>query len=166
MVEKKVSETILQKDKVVKILGESYTVAPPSSATLILASEELANSPDIPKTEDNEEVLKWVLGNARYCKFLGDFVAVLILGAERLKTPEYRVESKFFGLLKKNIRVDLKKELAEKILLNYTSSELYELTLNLLGRMEVGSFFGITTFLLEVNLTKARKVVTTQSGQQ
>lgn len=166
MVEKKVSETILQKDKVVEILGESYTVAPPSSATLILASEELADAPDIPKTEDSEEVLKWVLGNARHCKFLGAFVAVLILGAKRLRTPEYRTERRFFGLVKKSVRVDLKKELAEKILLNYTSKELYELTLDLLGRMEVGSFFGITTFLLEVNLTKARKVVTTQSGQQ
>lgn len=166
MVEKKVSETILQKDKIVKILGESYTVAPPSSATLILASEELANSPDIPKTEDNEEVLKWVLGNARYCKFLGDFIAILILGAKRLRTPEYKTERSFFGLVKKNIRVDLKKELAEKILLNYTNNELYELTLELLERMEVGSFFGITTFLIEVNLTKARKVVMTQSGQQ
>lgn len=166
MVEKKVSETVLQKDKVMEILGESYKVAPPSSATLILASEELANAPDIPKTEESDEILAWVLGNARHCRFLGDFIAVLILGAKRLKTPEYRTEKKFFGLVKKHIEVDLKKELAEKILLNYTNNELYELTLGLLGRMEVGSFFGVTTFLLEMNLTKAKKVVTTQSGQQ
>ena len=74
MIEKRVSETILQKDKIIKVLGESYKVAPPSTATLILVSEELANAPDIPKTEDNTKVLQWVLANARHCRFLGDVV--------------------------------------------------------------------------------------------
>ena len=166
MIEKRVSETILQKDKIIKVLGESYKVAPPSTATLILVSEELANAPDIPKTEDNTKVLQWVLANARHCRFLGDVVSILILGAKRIKVPREKIETKLFGLIKKKVLVDEKKELATKLLLEYSSKELYELASSLLERMEVGSFFGITTFLMEVNLLKPKKVVTTQSGQQ
>ena len=166
MIEKRVAETTLQKDKIIEVLGESYKVAPPSTATLILVSEELANAPDIPKTEDSSEVLQWVLANARHCQFLGDVVSILILGAKRIKIPKERVETRLFGLIKKRILVDEKKELAENLLLEYSSKELYELALSLLERLEVGSFFGITTFLIGVNLLKPKKVVTTQSGQQ
>lgn len=156
MIEQKVAGTILQDDQTIVINGVSYKVAPPSPATMIMVSAEVSQSPNIPKVKEKEDVLQWVLANAKDCRFVGNVVAILILGAKKIKKRT---------LLSRLLGKDLKKELSEKLLQELTNKQLYELAITLLERMEVGSFFGITTFLVEINLLRP-KVETTQSGQQ
>ncbi len=165
--EQKVADTILQKEEVVLIGGASYNIAPPSTATLILVSAEISKLPKIEITE-NKEVLPWVLSNAKDCGFLGDIVAILILGAKGITETRKIAKPILFGFMKSSKQefIDHKKILAKKLLEDYTPKELYELAIGLFDRLEIGSFFGITTFLIEINLTKpTREVVTTASGQ-
>lgn len=164
MVEQKVAETILQDDQTILIDGVSYKVAPPTTGTLIMASAELAKAPEVTKSRKNEDILRWSLSNAKDCGFLGDVVAILILGSKRLKKEEKRVSKKFFGLIKKEEVIDIKKELSDKLLDDLTNNQLYDLAITLLERMEVGSFFGLTTFLVEINLLRP-KVGATQTPQ-
>jgi hypothetical protein len=45
--ETKVAETILQKLDEVNVGGKTYTIAPPSTATLILVSETVSKMPQV-----------------------------------------------------------------------------------------------------------------------
>lgn len=162
-IEKKVADAVLQKAKVIEIGGVSYEVAPPSVATLILISDLLSN---IPKVElgNEPDVLVWTLKNAKDCEFLGDIIATLILGAKGLSEERVVTKEHLFGLIKKNevVFIDHKKNLSSKILQDITPKQLSNLASNLLESMEIGFFFQVTTFLLDLNLTKATK--TTASG--
>ncbi|MDR3246074.1 MAG: hypothetical protein LBT50_06530 [Prevotellaceae bacterium] len=162
-VEQKVSETILQTPSEVHIGGETYTINPPSLATLILASETISQLPVVEL--DSKNVVSESLYVAKDCRILGDIVAILILGAKRLKETKPVVKKRLFGLVKKTSEtvVDNKAELAEKILNELSPREVNSLLTNLLGRMETAFFFGTIIFLLDVNLTRATK--TTASGQ-
>lgn len=74
-----VSDTILQKPYSIQIGQETYEVAPPSIATLILASELISQ---LPKVELDKSLVTFEsLRIAKDCKVLGDIVATLILGA-------------------------------------------------------------------------------------
>lgn len=55
---------------------------------------------------------------------------------------------------------DRKAELAKELLENLTPSELYSLTATILQRMNLTDFFGLTTFLIEINLMRQTKVGT------
>lgn len=154
-IEQKVAETILQKDNIVQVGTIHYRVAPPSIATLILASQYISKLPKI-KLDDGR-IVEESLRIARECKVIGDIVAILILGA---KMANKNIISK----LRYNNK---RRRLAKKLLNNLTPNELYRLISDLLRHMEIGDFFGITTFLIDLNLTRPTKVVTetTASGQ-
>lgn len=165
-VEQKASEAILQKREEVEIGGVIYEVAPPSTATLILVSELVSQLPQI--ATDKKEILIESLRIARHCSLLGDIVAVLILGAKGLKEKRTVVKKRFFGLITetREHEVDLKKDLAKKVLTDLKPSELEKKTLHLLHGMETASFFGLTASLIEINLMKpTRKAGMTASGQ-
>lgn len=166
-IEKKVADTILQKSKTVEIGGETYEVAPPSTATLILVSKEVAMLPPIEVNKETD-ILTETLRIAKDCSFLGDIIAILILGANRITEKKRVVKKRFFGLIKdvSDITVNRQKELADLLLRHKSPKELNELTAHLLSGMEIGDFFGLTTSLIEINLTKPTKEVeTTASGQ-
>ncbi|MCM1168896.1 MAG: hypothetical protein NC324_03060 [Bacteroides sp.] len=172
--ETKVAETILQRPEEIQIGERTYRVAPPSVATLILASEVASRMPQVKMNP--EDAMNETLANARFCRPLGEFVAVLILGAKGIK-EEREIEEKIHREWykrrwrrkgeKKLVEVDVKAELADYLLKELSPRELYELTASLLQRMQVGDFFGLTTFLIETNLTRPTKVVseTTASGR-
>lgn len=174
-VESKVADTILQRIEDVKVGTETYSVAPPSCATLIIASEAISALPGLKM--DSSRVIEEVLKNAKDCRAIGDVVAVLILGAKHLtetvKVVETRYKRVFLGIFKKPYEVevetvvDRRAELARLLLEELTPHELYRLALQLLGRMQVSDFFGLTTFLVEINTTRPTKVETetTASGQ-
>lgn len=152
-IETKVADTILQRSQEVTIGAKTYQVAPPSTATLILVSELVAQMPKIKL--DTADVMAESLMIAKDCRVIGDIVAVLILGAKGLK------KSKWFGFLKNNNQSDL----AKKILEDIKPVDLNSLVLRLLQGMEISFFFGVSTFLIGINLTKETKAEEmTQSG--
>ena len=174
-IEEKVAETILQKAGEVTIGGKTYKVAPPSTATLILASEAVSRLPKI--NLDPEKVVEESLSVARECRPLGDIAAILILGAKNLtetvKARQMVEKRRLWGLVKWKEEVeverviDRKAELAKQILEDLSPRALNLLVAQLLQKMELGDFFGLTTFLTEINLMRPTKVETktTASGQ-
>ena len=170
-IEKKVADAILQQPLEVNIGDRVYSVAPPSVATLILASEAASRMPQVKLDKDN--IMNETLAAARFCRPLGEFVAVLILGAKGIREQRENAENarKRHGFpwrrkADKAAVADAKEELVEMLLNELSPTELYELTLQLLQRMQVADFFGLTTFLIETNLTRTTKVdETTASGR-
>lgn len=165
-IEQKTTDTILQRAQEISIGNEVYQVSPPTTATLILASELIIKLPSIKLDEDN--MITEALYIAKDCRVLGDIVAVLILGAKNLRTAKTIVKKRLFGLIRETeqIVVDNQAELADKVL-NYLSPQQFNQLLNhLLKTMQVSDFFGSTTSLVEINLLRqTREVVTIPSGQ-
>lgn len=171
-IEKKVADAILQQPMEVSVGDRVYSVAPPSVATLILASEAASRMPQVRLNPD--DIVNETLATARFCRPLGEFVAILILGAKGIRAQREIVTEnarKWYGCpwrkkTYKVVEVDAKEELAEMLRTELTPKEFYELTAQLLQRMQVGDFFGLTTFLIETNLTRTTKVEeTTASGR-
>lgn len=181
-IETKVARTILQEPEEITVGDTVYQVAPPSTATLILVSEAAARMPQ--EKLDPERIVDEVLSIAKDCRPIGEFAAILILGAKGLtetrkavKTVEKAVyEPILFGLLKRprvitetveeEVMIDRKAELSKALLEDLSPRELHNLTARLLQRMQIADFFGLTTFLIETNLLRqTREVGTTASGQ-
>ncbi len=158
-IESKVADTILQRGQEVVIGDKTYQVAPPSTATLILVSELVAQMPNI--RLDADQVMAESLKVAKDCKVIGNIIAVLILGAKALKQKKSKTWFSWFNRKKANKQ----SELAEEILNNITPIELNGLVQKLLGAMEISFFFGISTFLIGINLTKETKTEMTAFGQ-
>ena len=152
-----VSDTILQKPYSIQIGQETYEVAPPSIATLILASELISQ---LPKVELDKSLVTFEsLRIAKDCKVLGDIVATLILGAENITTEATVVQKSLFGLVRtrKKVTIDNRAILSDKILKQLSPSKVNALTLKIINRMEIGDFFGLTASLIEINLLKPTK---------
>jgi len=168
-IESKVAKTVLQQTETITVGSETMEVAPPSTATLILASEETAKLPHVKL--DSENIAGEVLNIAKDCRVLGDIVAILILGAKNLRTKKIIEKKRRFWLFRfgseiKEVEIDNKAELSKKLLENLTPRELHNLTVRLLTSLQIADFFGLTTSLIEVNLLRqTREVVTTASGQ-
>ena len=151
-VEKQVSEALLQELIVVRLGGADYEVAPPTIATLVKVSELVASMPG--QKLDDERVLGETLRIAKDCKVIADIVAVMILGVQK---PANRLSFHKSDLLK----------LSQKLFHTASPIELKDAMMRLLSHLEVGDFFGLTAFLLEVGITKkTREAETTASGPQ
>ena len=166
-IEQRVAETILQKTQKVEIGGVTYEIAPPTTATLILASGLIAQLPAI--ALDNKKILDETLYIAKDCRVLGDILAVLILGAKNVRTTKEVVKKRLFGLIqgREQVTVDNQAALSAILLENLSPSELNDHLALLLRTMQVSDFFGLTTSLIEVNLLRQTRgvVETTQFGQ-
>lgn len=170
-IEQQVADVILGREIAsIEINGEEYKVAPPSIATLILASEIISTLPitepiakDDP--EKSQKIFREVLKSAKDFKALGELAAVLILGAKGLyeetiiEVPTRRL----FGLLRGKKRIsktiDKRAKLAKAIMEGMTPSKLFDLLLNRINGLEIGNFFAITTSLSEVNILKPTREV-------
>lgn len=182
-IEQKVGDAILQAPKTFTIGTETLTVAPPSVATLILASEAISLLPS--EILDEQNIVGESLAIARQCKPLGDIAAILILGAKNLtekrvvrEEVEHEVEeivykSYVWGLFKRPVKInrmrkevvereetiDRKAELSEHLLQTYSPRSLHLLCANIIKDFQLGDFFGLTTFLTGINLLHPTKVV-------
>lgn len=165
-IEQKTAETLLQQPEAVAVGGKTYMIAPPSIATLVLASRFIAELPHI--RLDQERVLESALAIAKNCESIGDIAAILILGAKRCLEPKtiIRRASKrvLWGLFHSSSRkaetITRREALARELMENLTPQQMHELIGQALLKMQVGDFFGLTTFLTEINLTKPTKVET------
>lgn len=149
----------------VQIGDNTYQVAPPCLATLILVSEIVSTFPAIDANVPKNEMWKAVLHHAKDFKAICDIAAVLILGAKGLTGEEERevTERRFFGLIRKKkvvkCTVDLKARLAKDIAESMTSSEIFHLLMKRINLLDVGNFFALTTSLSGVNLLKPTREV-------
>lgn len=173
-IEKKVAKEILQQPEEIKVGDKVYKAAPPSAATLILVSEAVSRMPKIKL--DTEKIVDEALSVGKDCRPVGEIIAIMILGAKGLtetrksiKTVEKR---RFWGIIKEREQmeveehIDHKAALAKSLLEDLTPRELHNLAARLLQRSQVADFFGLTTFLIEINLLRqTREVETTASGQ-
>jgi len=165
-IETRVAEAILQQPMEVAVGKSKYLVAPPSVATLILASEAVSRLPQ--GALDEQRVLEETLAKAEYCRPLGEVAAILILGAKGLtetrKVKEKQPRYYFFGLFCRTKTVEVerafnrKEELANELLENLSPSELNMLISRILKTMQIADFFGLTTFLTGANLLRPTKV--------
>ena len=158
-IESRTANTILQQTVELEIAGKIYKAAPPSIATLILASSAISKLPQV--NLDSENIASESLYVAKDCAVLGEIIAILILGAKGLTETKT-----FFGLKTKYI--DHKSILADKILKELTPKQVSETLNKLLEGMDIAFFFATTNSLIEVNLlrkTKNTETKTTASGQ-
>lgn len=161
--EQKAADTILQRSAKVTIGGTEYEAAPPSIATLILVSEAVAR---LPKRKLNEKnIVAECLAVAKDCRPLGDIAAILVLGArhitERANDPQTARRGFLRRFFTKRPKPLTKLEaLSNEIINTYSPTELHSLIVMLLQRMDLADFFGLTTFLTEVNLLRQTKVET------
>lgn len=151
-IESKVAGAVLEKAIPVTVGGKIYKIAPPSTGTLILVSEKIAELP----ADWQGDVFDAVLRNAKDCRALGDIAAILVLGAARIESNRPKWLKKDQAALAKH-------------LLNTVSIAGLKLIIKTgLSSLGVGDFFGLTTSLIDVNLlkrTKVEVVKTTASGQ-
>lgn len=164
-IEEKVGSTILESDKTVIIDGETYNVAPPTTATLIMVSELVSK---LPRIKMNSEILlEECLANAKDFRIIGEIAAILILGAKHYKETKKTRENKGKRLFRdatnlfckdvSNVKQSTEKQLSNRILMSMSPRDLSGLIMKLLGGMQIADFFGITAFLTEVNLLRATK---------
>lgn len=171
-IEQEVADTILQREETIQVGKHKYTIAPPSVATLVLASEIISRMPHLKM--DETKVIEDSLAIAKDCKELGILAATLVLGAKHVNdiVCKFEIQLKFylFGLFHTKRRRTIERKhievLAEELMEDLTPRELQSLVAQILQRMQVGDFFALTTFLTEISLTRPTKVGTkaTASG--
>ena len=169
-IEQKVADTILEKEQSIIVGETTYLVAPPSTATLILVSELVSQMPNIILSQDINEMRVESLKVARDCKVIGDIIAVMILGAKRIKARvTRRVKGKpLFWVIPttQDEEINEQAELAKTLLEDLTPHDLALMVNELLNKLQISFFFNISNFLIGINLTKATKQEETiQSGQ-
>lgn len=149
--EKKVAETLLEEKQLIVIGGETLEMKPPSIATLVLASKYIQQLPN--KVLDKKYLIATMIKTAPNLLPLGLALSAMILGFEDFNKLEKR---KLLTLRKKQRTQG--KILADKI--NKTDiKEVLSTFFNVLERMNLTDFFQLTTFLIELNLTKKTKKV-------
>jgi hypothetical protein len=172
-IEQQVAGTLLEREDTITYRDREYTIAPPSVATLVLASEVVSKLPHVKL--DEEHVVEDSLRIAKDCTLLGDLAAVLLLGAkhidDKVKSPQIEEKRLLWGLFRihRNTQktITRREQLAKELLEELTPTELGNLLARVIQKMQIADFFGLTTFLTEINLTRPTKVETeaTASGQ-
>mgnify|MGYP000086214532 CR=1 FL=1 len=127
-IETKVAQTILQQTEEITVGDKVYKAAPPSAATLILASEAVARMPKIQL--DTERIVDEVLAIGKDCRPMGEIIAIMILGAKGLTETHKAVKTvekrRFWGFVKETEQVEVeetidhKAELAKSLLEDIT----------------------------------------------
>ncbi len=154
-IEEQVASTILQEKKIIKVGGFSFEVAPPTLATLILASKIISKIPI--RDFNKEKIVEGVFVNAEDCKAFSELASVLIIGAKNLKQVSRFNPLGYFYRRKQ-------RKLAKWILNELSLKELKDLIEKIIEEMGVEHFFALSTFLSGVNLLKkTREVETTKN---
>lgn len=166
-IERKASDTLLEKRMEVMVGGHRYSVAPPSLATLMEVSGLIGGAKDWDNVEDEDTVAGVALMRAMDAPMICEVVSTLILGANRvvgetswlegmwLKIKSWKRNNEEIGA---SYEAD-KKLLVERLMYEVTPNDLLGLMTTLLEGMELGAFFGITTFLRELNVAKPTREV-------
>ena len=165
--EQQVADTILEKRKKITIGGETYEIAPPTLATVILVSELVSTLPPAPDTKNKKlDILQEVLQNARNSKVLGKIIAVLVLGAKRAeenhKVP-VRINStkprRFWRRKRTKQYISEVDYLADLILNELSPAQANDVVASALMQLQIPDFFALTTSLTTANQIKPTREV-------
>lgn len=150
------ANAILQRKTELKIGDRTFQVAPPTIATLIEVSTRVAKM-EFDEPQEEETQLNYVLRNARKAKSIPEVLALLILGEQKAFAPETWTTkiARWLQLEPKSAF----EELAHQLATQHTPDELLEGFVGILSKMEVESFFAISTFLKKVNVVNTKKKV-------
>ena len=169
----RVADEVLQRTETVTLGGKEYEVAPPTVGTLIMVSEEISSLPQL--RLDSENLVYDVLREAKNCKAVARAVAVMILGSRMAANGAKTSETERGGIFARLCirRREKAKEtpvdaLARELLYSASPEEMQSAVAQLVQRMQLGDFFGLTTFLNAINQTKPTREVgtkTTASGR-
>lgn len=170
--EQRTADALLQTPLTVKVGERDYHVSPPTLGTLIAVSKEISHLPSLHL--DPERVVEASLASARYCEPLARVVALMMLGSQQAQEPSGNAPKRsriittlrrwlpFLPLPKTPTRLEA---LTLELLNEATPRQLHNITAQLIGQMQVGDFFGFTTFLCEINtLRPTREVATTPTA--
>ena len=166
-IERRAADTLLEKRMEVMVGGHRYSVAPPSLATLMEVSGLIGGAKDWDNVEDEDTVAGVALMRAMDAPMICEVVSTLILGANRAVGETSWLEGMWLKIKswkRNNEKIVVsyeanKKLLVERLMYEVTPNELLGLMTTLLEGMELGSFFGITTFLRELNVAKPTREV-------
>lgn len=147
-VQSRVAGTILQRQMLIPIGGRTFKVSPPSIATLILVSEAISSVPDL--RIERKNMFDDTLRIAKDCRIIGDIVAILILGARDINKEKRVVWWNPLSWFRR----DNRRKIADYVLEQLTPDDLKKLFVAILEKMQVSSFFEISTFLKDINLTR------------
>lgn len=151
-IEDKVKRSILGEPTTMKIGRHTYTIKPATIGTLIRMSAAISHLPAVDEEMTPQDRVSSILNYAKDCESLQDIVAIII-------TQRGEQDGSIFQRWQwKRIR---------RRALCLSSNELFNIVDKALEPQEVGTFFGISTFLSKANLIKPTKVdtETTASGQ-
>lgn len=138
------AETIISSDYKMAIGNKTYSCGRPTIMTMIEVSRLINLYPSVDIDKGNE--VNQMFRIAQNAEPLGMIIATLITGYEK-------------GTLR-SIYINLRRKyLARYILNHHTNSEISNALIELLSRLEIADFFGITTSLSVINLTKKTKEV-------
>lgn len=157
-IQSRVAASILEEPLTVNVGEKTFKVAPPSLATLILVSEAISRLPSF--TLDPNKLVQECFHIAKDCRLLGDLAALLILGAQRSEKKTKRAHTGVLGFIRgifKRRRTE-REALADEILKTLSPRELFTLISRILSSLQLSDFFGLTTFLTEINLLHQTKV--------
>lgn len=152
-IEQEVAAVILQKPETIRVGIKKYRFNPPTTGTIIATSAAVSKMPRIKL--DDSDVLTEVLRNAKDCEAIGEALATLLCGSHGYFSK---------GLKRRWLERRIRR-MSARLLENHTPIELKTLTVTMLAKTDLARFFELSTFLTEINLTKATKVETTASGQ-
>lgn len=146
-VEARAADTLLQTPFTITLAGRSFSVAPPTVATLMRLSAEVGQLPQMAaggEAPTQEQILQHVIAHAEGCTAAGRAVAVLLLGARGYgRKPWWRR------------RTDGAR-LGDWLLRHVSPRELLNAFGQLVWRMQVVDFFAFTAFLHEANLLRGK----------
>lgn len=149
-IESQAADVVFDRQMTVVAGGRTFVLQRPTMATLIAASEVIAELPD--RQLDPEKIVTESMAVATSCEPIGRIAAILLLGARKgksssaLKEALWRARTRRYG---------------RELLRSLTPDEMKDLIIGILNGAKVGDFFGLTTSLIEVNLlrrTKAEEV--------
>lgn len=146
-IEKQAADIVFDRKMIVTVGDRVFSLPRPTMATLIAASEAIAELPD--KELDIERILAESMAIAPACKPIGKIAAILLLGVRKGNSS---------SLLKEALWKRKTRRYGQELLRSLTPDEMKTLIVGILNGAKVGDFFGLTTSLFEVNLLRRTRM--------
>lgn len=156
-IEELIASSILQDGEEVIVGNQKMVMCRPLVGTIIETSKHVSKIPNIVKTEGDNSLV-WVLAHGACYEVMAEVAAILILGRKNMYGCR-----KIFGINIPFLKVCRYKELAKRLLNEYSSEKLSQIISSGFGKERIGFFLSITTTLQEAKVLARTK--TTQSGQ-
>ena len=149
-IEAKTADTLLEEPLEVTIGGKAYRVPPPSLGTLARIGGLISTMKTAERAEeiDTEDIPIVALREAESAGVVADILATFVVGAKPVSVWDKWIPRR----LTKRDRV------RREILQSVTPAEASRVFAVMLKSLQLGDFFGLTTFLRGINILKPTKM--------